>query len=220
MSGGNRDLGSVAGLTGFRNPISVARAVMEHSDFAMLIGKGAEEFALLRNLPKEQAEYFETELRKSQLEEAKAHDRAQLDHAPADSKFGTVGAVALDQNGELAAATSTGGITNKRFGRVGDSPIAGAGVFADDTVAVSCTGWGEYYLRSVTAFHVSTLMRYANLNLEEATLKANQDALSLGGGGGLIAVDKAGNVSLPFNTEGMYRAWANHSGTSDVAIFK
>lgn len=209
MDGKTLDAGAVTLITGIKNPISLARDVMEKSDHVFLAGEGAMRFAKSLDYSLESPEYFYDELRYQQWQEIKDSDSFQLDHSlKKDSKFGTVGAVACDKDGNIAAATSTGGMTNKRWGRVGDSPMIGAGNYANNkTCAVSCTGSGEFFIRGVVAYDVSCLMEYKGLSLEEAASEViNKRMLKLGGDGGLIAVDSEGNISMPFNTEGMYRA--------------
>lgn len=245
MRGQDRATGAVAGVRGVVNPVSLARLVMDHSEHVLLMGAGAEEFARLHNAAFAGPEYFFVELRHRQWIEARTAGRVQLDHsAPLDEpeptdvppavgaptirlnelpngKMGTVGAVARDQFGHLAAATSTGGMTNKRWGRVGDTPLPGAGTWADDrTCAVSCTGHGEFFIRGVVAYDIACLMEYRNLPLAEACRIVLFDKLlPVGGEGGLVAVDAAGNVVLPFNSEGMYRAWKTSGGEEGVAIY-
>ncbi len=222
MNGADRKAGAVAMVKGVKNPIQLARLVMEKSEHVFLAAQGAEEFAKMQGVKFEAADYFHDELRYNQWQSVKGTDKTQLDHTPiVDEKFGTVGAVALDASGNIASATSTGGMTNKKFGRVGDSPIIGSGTYAHNkTCAVSCTGSGEYFLRGVVAYDVSCLMEYRGLSLSEATKIVIHDRLlELGGDGGLIAVDQKGNVSLEFNTEGMYRG-SFVNGISDVSIFK
>ena len=201
MCGQTLNAGAVAGVTNVRNPISLARAVMEQSENVFLLGSGAEDFARDQKLPIEPDEYFFTVLRFQQLAEAQQANKTQLDHSKRNTGKGTVGAVALDQHGNLAAATSTGGLTNKKYGRVGDTPVIGAGTYANnETCAVSCTGYGEFFIRSVVAYDISCLMAYKGLSLKEACAYVVQDKLKvMGGEGGLIAVDRAGNVELPFN---------------------
>lgn len=220
MRGDNLEAGAVAGVSGLRNPVLAARAVMEKSEHVMLAGSGAEVFAREQGLTCMPEEYFYDEYRFQQLQQAKAENIVQLDHS--DKKFGTVGAVALDQHGNLAAATSTGGMTNKRWGRIGDSPVIGAGTYANNqTCAISCTGHGEYFLRSVVAYDISCLMEYKNLSLEQACHLVVMDKLvKIGGEGGLIAVDRHGNVVLPFNSEGMYRGWQVSGSSPEVRIYK
>lgn len=221
MCGQSGKAGAVAGVTTIRNPISLARMVMEQSENVFLLGAGAEAFAREHQLPVEPDDYFFTEHRFRQLKEAQEANRTQLDHSRSNSGKGTVGAVALDRNGNLAAATSTGGLTNKKYGRVGDTPVIGAGTYADnETCAVSCTGYGEFFIRAVVAHDMACLMAYKGLSLQEACAYVVQDKLKkMGGEGGLIAVDRYGNVELPFNSEGMYRAWRNEACAGEVAIF-
>ncbi len=195
---------------------------MENSEHVMLCGNGAEDFARAHKLKFENEDYFLTEQRRQQWLSVKDTDKITMDHiGNNEKKFGTVGAVALDSNGNLAAATSTGGMTNKRWGRIGDTPIIGSGTFADDTVAVSCTGHGEFYIRRVVAHEISALMRYKGISLQEACDEVvfNQ-LLKEGGEGGLIAIDKLGNSTLCFNTPGMYRGSIDAKGKCTVEIFK
>lgn len=220
MSGKDLSAGAVSGVRNIRNPVLLARTVMQKSEHVMMSGQGAEDFAKTQGISFESDEYFSTEFRYAQWQQALKEDRIQLDHRD-DKKFGTVGAVAMDQNGNLAAATSTGGMTNKKFGRVGDSPIIGAGTYANNnTCAISCTGHGELFMRSVVAHDISCLMEYKGLSLEDACKVVVHDKLvKIGGEGGLVALDKLGNVCLPFNSEGMYRAFRNSTETF-VAIYK
>jgi beta-aspartyl-peptidase (threonine type) len=223
MSGRDRAAGAVAGVKTIRHPVSLARRVMERSAFVFLAGDGAEAFAADQGVERVDPGWFRTPERVRQLEEARADGRTVMDHDNgADRKFGTIGAVALDAHGDLAAATSTGGLTNKRYGRVGDSPVIGAGTYAENaTCAVSCTGYGEEFIRAVAAHEVAARIRYAGESLDRAAEALVHQLLSgLDGKGGLVAVDRSGRVALPFNTEGMYRAWkTTASGESGVAIF-
>ena len=210
MDGKTLEAGAVSLITGIKNPVSLARNVMDKSDHVFLAGEGAMRFAKSLDYELEDPEYFYDELRYQQWQEIKDSDKFQLDHSEKkDSKFGTVGAVACDKDGNIAAATSTGGMTNKRWGRVGDSPIIGAGNYANNkTCAVSCTGSGEFFIRGVVAYDVSCLMEYKGMTVEEAASEViNKRVLEIGGDGGLIAVDTQGNITMPFNTEGMYRAF-------------
>ncbi|MBK9319807.1 MAG: isoaspartyl peptidase/L-asparaginase [Bacteroidetes bacterium] len=223
MRGDTLDAGAVAGVKGIKNPVVLARAVMEQSEHVMLSGLGAETFAKETGITFESEKYFYTEQRFQQLQEAIRGGKVQLDHTLSENKkFGTVGAVAKDQQGNLAAATSTGGMTNKKFNRIGDSPIIGAGTYANNkTCAVSCTGHGEFFIRAVVAYDISCLMEYKGLSLEEACRMVVQDKLvKIGGEGGLIAVDYSGNISLPFNSEGMYRGWLTEKDRPQTAIYK
>jgi beta-aspartyl-peptidase (threonine type) len=233
MVGHSRLAGAVTGVRAIQNPIRAARLVMEKSEHVLLAWPGAEEFARQQGLPMQPPEYFFTEHRYQQLQEALTAGRVQLDHAaplveplPFDEdpkkKMGTVGAVARDQHGHLAAATSTGGMTNKRFSRVGDSPLIGAGTWADNrTCAISCTGHGEFFIRAVVAHDVACLMEYRGLSLAEACRVVVHDKLApVGGEGGLVAVDAAGNIALPFNSEGMYRASLSSDSPLFVGIYR
>ena len=222
MNGENLKAGAVSLIFGIKNPISLAREVMQNSDHVFLAGEGAIEFAKLHGYKIENEDYFYDDYRFKQWQEVKGTAHFQLDHsAKKDSKFGTVGAVACDTFGNLAAATSTGGMTNKKWGRIGDSPIIGSGTYANNkTCAVSCTGSGEYFLRGVVAYDVSCLIEYKGLSLEEATSTVIFERLkNLGGDGGLIAVNAQGEIATPFNTEGMYRAYKTSSGASKIAIY-
>ncbi|WP_352410103.1 isoaspartyl peptidase/L-asparaginase [Mixta sp. BE291] len=217
MDGRSQDAGAVAGVAHIRNPILAARAVMEHSPHVLLCGSGAEQFAEEQGLTPVAADFFSTDARWQQLARARASQQTLLDHdgaaqegAPldADRKLGTVGAVACDLAGNLAAATSTGGMTNKRVGRIGDSPLPGAGCFSNRRVAVSCTGTGEIFMRTLAAGDVAALMAYGGLSLQQASDRVIFEKIpALGGSGGLIAIDAEGNIVLPFNTEGMYRGY-------------
>lgn len=219
MNGADRAAGAVCGITLARNPVQAARAVMEHTPHVLLSSGGADCFARERGLPLEDAAYFFDQFRYDQWQEALAADRVQLDHS---HKMGTVGAVALDLHGNIAAATSTGGMTNKKYGRVGDSPLIGAGTWADNrTCAVSCTGHGELFIKGVVAYDIACLMEYAGLSLQEAADKVVLGKLVASGGeGGLVAIDTQGNLALPFNSEGMYRAWRNSNGGQEIAIYR
>ncbi len=233
MEGSSLRAGAVAGLAATRNPVLAAQAMLRHSEHVMLIGAAADAFAAEHGLEQMPPHWFGTPQRLAQLEAAQAaQSGALLDHdgqsalatqGPIDeqTKFGTVGAVALDAAGHLAAATSTGGMTNKQPGRVGDSPLIGAGCYANDaTVAISCTGTGEAFMRSCAAFDVSALMAYQGLPVQAAAERVVMQTLpSLGGSGGLIAVAANGDVSMPFNTEGMYRGYARVGELPVVAIY-
>jgi beta-aspartyl-peptidase (threonine type) len=222
MRGDNREAGAVAGVRNVKNPILLARAVMEHSEHVLLSGAGAEAFAKERELSFEPDSYFHDPFRYAQYQEALAEGRIQLDHtASGDRKFSTVGAVALDSQGHICAATSTGGMTNKKYGRIGDTPVIGAGTYANDlTCAVSCTGHGELFLRQVVAHQVHCLMAYKGLSLQDACNQVvMQDLVAIGGEGGLIAVDATGNIAMPFNSEGMYRGCRSSEGINTVLIY-
>ncbi len=223
MDGNGMNAGAVAAIRNIKNPISLARKIMEQSEHVFLVGDGAMEFARMHGLDFVEDDYFHNEHRYQQWQRIKDSARFQLDHSEEqkDKKFGTVGAVALDSYGNIAAATSTGGMTNKKFGRVGDSPIIGVGTYANnETCAISCTGSGEYFMRNVVAYDVSCLMEYKGLSLEAAAHEVIHDKLKkIGGGGGLIAVDALGNISMPFNTKGMYRAFALSDGQWGIGIY-
>lgn len=221
MDGRNIDAGAVSLLKNIKNPIRLARKVMEKSEHVMLAGEGAEEFAKQNEIEFADAKYFFTDFRMDQLKSALVSDKIILDHTETDHKFGTVGAVALDQAGNLAAATSTGGMTNKKWGRIGDTPIIGAGTYANnESCAISCTGSGEYFIRTMTAFHVHSLMIYGGYSLQDAVHKVVHEILpSIGGDGGLIAIDKDGNVILDFNTDGMYRGFMSKEKGSCIDIY-
>lgn len=233
MDGATQQAGAVAGVTVIRNPISAARAVMEKSEHVMMAGAGAEAFAREAGLTLVDPSYFRTEERWKGLQDAIKQDSAKavLDHGSKktmklgtenrDYKFGTVGAVALDQKGNLAAGTSTGGMTNKKYGRIGDAPIIGAGTYANNaTAGISCTGWGEFYIRNVVAHDISAMMAYKGLSVQAAAQAAIEKVGKMGGDGGLIALDKKGNVTMPFNTEGMYRGTVTEDGKIEVLIYK
>ncbi len=223
MDGKTLNAGAVSLITGIKNPVSLARDVMEKSEHVFLAGEGAMRFAKKLDYNLEEPSYFYDEFRHNQWLEIKDTDQFQLDHSKKkDSKFGTVGAVACDKHGNVAAATSTGGMTNKKWGRVGDSPMIGAGTYANNkTCAVSCTGSGEYFIRGVVAYDVSCLMEFKHLPIEEAANEVIQKrVLEIGGDGGLIAIDSQGNIAMPFNTEGMYRGFKTSKGEQQISIYK
>lgn len=225
MDGNNLQAGAITQVSSIRNPISLARLVMDKSDHVFVSGEGAMKFASESKCAIEDNEYFYDEFRYKQWQEVKDTDTFQLDHSKSrgkDHKFGTVGAVALDLHGNVAAATSTGGMTNKRFGRIGDSPIIGSGNYANNnTCAVSCTGSGEFFIRGVVAYDVSCLMEYKGLSLEDACDQViNHRLLKIGGDGGLIAVDTKGNIAMPFNTAGMYRASQVNNDPAFIGIYR
>jgi beta-aspartyl-peptidase (threonine type) len=223
MDGKTLNAGAVSLVTGIKNPVELARDVMEKSNHVFLAGEGALQFAKSNGYAIESPEYFYDELRYQQWQAIKGSEGFQLDHSvKKDSKFGTVGAVACDQNGNIAAATSTGGMTNKKWGRVGDSPMIGAGVYANNkTCAVSCTGSGEFFIRGVVAYDVSCLMEHKGLSLKKAADEViHKRILEINGDGGLIAIDSDGNIAMPFNTEGMYRACKSSSGIEEISIYK
>lgn len=218
MDGTNGLAGAVAGVTKVKNPILLARLVMEKTDFVILHGKGAEELAEKFNLPLEPNSYFDTTFRKEQWDVMKHKDSTALDHS---SKMGTVGAVCLDKKGRLAAATSTGGMTNKRYQRIGDSPIPGAGTWAaQETCAISCTGHGEFFIREVVAHQIHMRMSLLGESLTQASQKVVMEHLqNKGGEGGLIGIDKEGVIAMPFNSTGMYRAWYSENNAPQFEIF-
>ncbi len=220
MDGATRRAGAVAGVTRICNPVTAARAVMERTPHVLLIGPAADAFAEAEGLPLEAPEYFRTEHRWDQLQKALAEQRIALDH-DISTRMGTVGAVARDTTGRLAAATSTGGMTNKRDGRVGDSPLIGAGTWADARVAVSCTGVGEAFIRCAAAHEVSALLRYREMPVQQAVEEvALRMVPECGGSGGIIAVDAAGLPGIAFGTVGMYRGLLRAGTAPEVAIYR
>ena len=242
MNGKDLSAGAVAGVHRVKNPISLARAVMEKSPHVMMIGDGAEKFAAEQKIELVDPKYFFTQERYDALQKILKEEKEKETQKPklqslngenplleqmtetqklSENRFGTVGAVALDKNGNLAAGTSTGGMTNKKFGRVGDAPIIGAGTFADnETCAVSATGWGEYFIRLGVARDISTQMQYRASPVQQAADAALEKVKKLGGDGGVIAIDKFGNIGISFNSEGMYRAYIDVNGKPVVEIYK
>ncbi|MFN8578948.1 MAG: isoaspartyl peptidase/L-asparaginase [Candidatus Sericytochromatia bacterium] len=237
MDGKTLKAGAVAGVKTVKNPITAARIVMEKSPHVMMTGKGADEYAKSKGAEIVEPSYFYTEFRYKALKKIQESEKQELDHNSKndkekkedkkhsysyDKKFGTVGAVALDIYGNLAAGTSTGGMTNKRFGRVGDSPIIGAGTYANNnTCAVSATGHGEFFIRSVVSHDISALMEYKGLSVKKASEEVVMKKLvKLGGEGGVIALDKKGNIAMTFNSEGMYRGYIKTDGKPNVFIYK
>jgi beta-aspartyl-peptidase (threonine type) len=229
MDGANLNAGAVAGVKHIKNPIDLARDVMQKSEHVMLYGAGAEEFAKGLGYKMMDTSYFYTKnryeslLRVLEKEKSKNEKKVSFeDSYIKNSKFGTVGCAALDKHGNLAAGTSTGGMTNKRWNRIGDAPIIGAGTYANNaTCAVSSTGWGEYFIRSVVAYDISALMEYKGMTLQEAASEVIQKKVpALGGDGGIVAIDKDGNVAMEFNTAGMYRATMNSEGELVIKIYK
>ncbi|RDS84670.1 isoaspartyl peptidase/L-asparaginase [Dyella monticola] len=214
MEGDGLRAGAVAGVAQVKNPILLARAVMEYSPHVMLIGDGAEAFAKERGIASVDPSYFRTEERWQQRQRALKEDTGPTEH------FGTVGAVALDRRGYLAAGTSTGGMNDKRWGRVGDSAIIGAGTYADAHCAVSGTGWGEFYIRAMAAHTICMKVSTLNESLQRAATDViNRDIPAMGGSGGAIALDASGTIAMPFNTDGMYRGWITADGIPHVAIY-
>lgn len=231
MDGKTLNAGASAGTTTVKSPIDLARTIMEQSEHVMLSGKGAEAFAAQKGLEIVDPSYFFTESRFNSLQRIKDREQTELDHDAKsvyfdpnikDYKFGTVGCAALDKDGNLAAGTSTGGMTNKRYGRIGDAPIIGAGTYANNaTCAVSSTGWGEYFIRAMVAHDISALMEYKGLSLKEAARTVIQEKVAgLGGDGGIVAVDKDGNITMEFNTAGMYRASIKSNEDLKVGIYE
>lgn len=231
MSGESKKCGAVTGMTRIKNPIMAAQAVYKDGNAVFLSGAGADAFAIEKGLETREYSYFVTPYRQEQLRKALEKDQLQLDHGDtlergenlhdSNDKFGTVGCVALDEFGNLAAATSTGGITNKRYGRIGDSPIIGAGTYADNkTCAVSCTGKGEDFIRLNVAYDIAALMKYKQLSLKDASDYVIKTKLvKAGGRGGCISLDRKGRVSMPFSTTGMFRGFINHLGKSGIYIY-
>ena len=229
MDGKTLKAGAITGVRNVRNPIQLAYEVMAESNHVFLSGKGANDFAIKRGLKLEPDDYFFSQFRYDQWKEIRDSDTYSLDHTHQDlnelmkdKKFGTVGAVALDMHGNIAAATSTGGMTNKKYGRIGDSPVIGAGTYANNnTCGISCTGHGELFIRSVAAYDVSALMEYKGLSLEEAMNEVvHKKLVSIQGAGGMIGVDAEGNTAMVFNTAGMYRAMMNHKGEKIFGIYR
>ena len=229
MDGSNLEAGSVAGVRNVRNPIELAAEVMRNSNHVFLSGKGANDFAIKQGIKLEPDEYFFSQFRYDQWKDIRDSDNYSLDHTHQkleelmkDKKFGTVGATACDKNGNIAAATSTGGMTNKKYGRIGDSPLIGCGTYANNnTCAISCTGHGEMFIRAVAAYDVSCLMEYKNLSLQEAmNIVVNEKLVNIRGEGGMIGVDAKGNAALIFNSAGMYRGVKSSTGEDSVAIYQ
>lgn len=238
MEGKTLNAGAVAGVSTIKNPIDAAIAVMEKSEHVMLSGDGAEEFAAAQGVEIVDSSYFRSDVRLKQLRRVQEQEKAILDHDGdrgdfdgsenefnvdyiEDKKFGTVGAVALDHEGNLSAGTSTGGMTNKRYNRIGDSPVIGAGTYADNKFCgVSCTGHGEFFIRKVVAYDVIALMNYKGLSIKDASQEVINKQSEFGGKGGLIALDKDGNVAMPFNTAGMYRGYITESGEILIQLYE
>jgi beta-aspartyl-peptidase (threonine type) len=228
MDGSTLDAGAIAGVRNIRNPVELAAEVMLHSGHVFLSGKGANDFAIKQGIKLEPDEYFYSEFRYDQWREIRDSDLYQLDHSNdkfaglmKDKKFGTVGAVACDRKGNIAAATSTGGMTNKSFGRIGDTPMIGAGTYANNkTCAISCTGHGEIFIKAVAAHDVSCLMEYKNMSLRQACEEVIMKKLvAMHGEGGLIGMDAKGNAALVFNSPGMYRGLKDSDGVNMIAIY-
>jgi len=225
MNGADLNVGAVAGVTRIKNPIQLARKVMENSQHVFFAREGAESFAATQGIPFVDEEYFYTERRWKSLQKRIKKEKSSMsslfDVTDSEHKFGTVGCVALDINGDLAAGTSTGGMTNKRFGRVGDSPIIGAGTYANNkTCAVSSTGHGEYFIRNMVAYDISAQIEYKNIDVQEAAANAIAKVGAMNATGGVIVLDKYGNIAMPFNTEGMYRGYVVAGSKPIVKIYK
>jgi beta-aspartyl-peptidase (threonine type) len=229
MNGATLEAGAVAGVRNVRNPIMLATEVMLHSNHVFLSGKGANDFAIKQGVKLEPDEYFFSQFRYDQWKSIRDSDNYSLDHTHQrleelmrDKKFGTVGAVACDHDGNIAAATSTGGMTNKKYGRIGDSPIIGIGTYANDkTCAISCTGHGEPFIRAVAAYDVSCLIEYKGYSLHEAmNIVVNDKLVRMHGEGGMIGVDAQGNHAMILNSAGMYRAYLSSDGGGEIAIYK
>ena len=231
MDGKTLKAGAIAGVTTVKNPIDLARAVMEKSEHVMLAREGAAFFAKENGIELVDPSYFYVESRYQSLLRAQEKEKTSLDHNDKaefydvnikDSKFGTVGCVALDKNGNIAAGTSTGGMTNKKWGRIGDAPIIGAGTYANNaTCGVSSTGWGEFFMRNVVAYDISAMMEYKGITIEKAAKEVIQNKLTkLGGDGGIIGLDKNGTIVMEFNTAGMYRASIDKEGKVTIGIYK
>lgn len=228
MDGKDLAAGAVAGARNIRNPVLLAAEIMRHSNHVFLSGTGAGDFAMQRRIKTEPDEYFFSQFRYEQWKQARDGEEYSLDHSVSkaealmkDKKFGTVGAVACDANGNVAAATSTGGMTNKKFGRIGDTPVIGAGNYANNkTCAISCTGHGEPFIKAVAAYDVSCLMEYKGLSLQEAMNEVvNKKLVAIEGEGGMIGVDAAGNIAMLFNSAGMYRAAKSSDGFETIRIY-
>lgn len=233
MDGNTLNAGAISGVTTVKNPINLAVAVMDKSEHVMLSAKGAEQFAAEQGLEIVDPSYFYTERRYKSLQKIIDKEKTELDHNLdkkvsfmdpfiKDSKYGTVGCAALDKYGNLAAGTSTGGMTNKRYNRIGDAPIIGAGTYANNaSCAVSSTGWGEFFMRGMVAHDIAAIMEYKEVSLQKAAEEVIQKKLTaLGGTGGIVSIDRDGNVAMEFNTAGMYRAHMNAAGDLDIKIYK
>ena len=229
MTGHDQNAGAVGGVTNLKHPISAARAVLEKSEHVLLSGKGAEDFSQLQGLETVDPKYFHTDFRWNSLQKALEGERVDQEKLEGnriitdiDHKYGTVGCVALDKSGNIAAGTSTGGMTNKRYNRLGDSPIIGAGTYADNaTCGVSCTGWGEFFIRYAVAYDVHARMAYGGASVQDAAdAVIHKTLVNKGGTGGLIALDAKGNVAMPFNTAGMYRGYLKAGGERKIQFYE
>lgn len=229
MYGKDKSAGAIAGVHTIKNPITAAIAVMQKSEHVMLSGVGAEEFAKEQKLDIVDPSYFWTKNRWEGLQKLKQKEKTTTkkvsqstlpESYEIDQKFGTVGAVALDKSGNIAAGTSTGGMTNKKYGRIGDAPIIGSGTYANSQVGISATGWGEYFIRATAARTIAAKMEYQNKNIQTATQETIDEIGKMGGDGGVIALDKNGNIAMPFNTAGMYRGAITEDGEVMIEIYK
>lgn len=229
MDGKDKSAGAIAGVHTIKNPITAAIAVMQKSEHVMLSGVGAEEFAKEQKLDIVDPSYFWTKNRWEGLQKLKQKEKTTTkkvsqstlpESYEIDQKFGTVGAVALDKSGNISAGTSTGGMTNKKYGRIGDAPIIGAGTYANAQVGISATGWGEYFIRATAARTIAAKMEYQNKNIQTATQETIDEIGKMGGDGGVIALDKNGNIAMPFNTAGMYRGAITEDGEVMIEIYK
>ena len=215
MNGQNLNAGAISGIKKIKNPISGARMVMEKSEYVFLSGDGAEEFAMSQGLEIIENEYFITKTRLNSLMNAKKNDSIK------DNKFGTVGCVAIDKYANITSGTSTGGMTNKKWNRIGDVPIIGAGTYANNkTCGISSTGWGEYFIRNVVAYDISSQIEYKNISIKSAAKNTLKKVKNLGGNGGVIGIDKKGNILMDFNTDGMYRGYKKSNGEFEIKIYK
>ncbi|MCX2743517.1 isoaspartyl peptidase/L-asparaginase [Mangrovivirga sp. M17] len=221
MDGKTLNAGAICSVKHIKNPVKLSRMIMDDPEFVFLAGKGAEEYAEKKGFKLVNNDYFYSEFRYNQLKSVKNQGTMKLDH-DSDKKFGTVGAVAIDKNGNIAGATSTGGLTNKKYGRIGDSPVIGSGVYADnETCAISCTGYGEFFLRAVTAYDIAAIMKYKKTSLQKAADEVIIEKMTkFGGEGGIIGIDSLGNIVFSFNSEGMYRGMVKEGEELKTMIYK
>ncbi|QCK16366.1 beta-aspartyl-peptidase [Mangrovivirga cuniculi] len=221
MDGKTLNAGAICSVKHIKNPIKLSRVIMDDPEFVFLAGEGAEEYAEKKGFSLVSNDYFFSEFRYNQLKSIKNEGSMKLDH-DSDKKFGTVGAVAIDKYGTIAGATSTGGLTNKKYGRIGDSPVIGSGVYADnETCAISCTGYGEFFLRAVTAYDIAATMKYKNVSLQKAADEVIIEKMTrFGGEGGVIGIDSSGNIVFSFNSEGMYRGMVKEGEEIKTMIYK
>ncbi|NMM48972.1 isoaspartyl peptidase/L-asparaginase family protein [Marinigracilibium pacificum] len=221
MDGKTKNAGAICAVKHIKNPVRLSRRILDDNEFVFLAGEGAEEYAVKNGFSLVSNDYFFSDFRYEQLKSVKNEGTMKLDH-DSDKKFGTVGAVAIDKEGNIAGATSTGGLTNKKYGRIGDSPVIGSGVYADNNAcAISCTGYGEYFLRAVTAYDIAAIMQYKEVSLQEAADKVIMEKMvELGGEGGIIGIDGKGNIVFSFNCEGMYRGKVTEGLPAETMIYK